>query len=361
MDFRLDDEQDLIVGTIKRFADRQLSEWAADADRAGKPPAKLMDTAGEVGFFVDAVPEAADGMLEGEYSHLTRALRSIELGRACAAQAALLEANVEPALAVGKWGSDAAQKAVFASLTGGGLAATYYDARDELGVEIEGGGLVISGKTHPAPVLGAASHVLLCTSTAVGIVATADAQVEALVPSGWRAAQWGSMICEQTRVPADFVLATGDDARAVRNEILAWHRLNLAARATGVAAAAMAHAAQYGQERVQFEQPIGTFQSLARIQDENETHVEAARLMVLHAAWLLETGNSAAPDAISRARDFAAATVSRATIDAVQIYGGYGFVNDYPVEKLMRDARAFEVLTGNEAFRRVLKRGPQRA
>jgi len=359
MDFRLDDEQDLIVSTIKRFADKELSEWAADADRAGKPPGKLLAMAGELGFLIDAVPEAADGMLEGVYSHLTRALRAIELGRACAAQAALLECNVEPALAVEKWGTDAAKQAVYGSMTAGGLATTYHDAREKLGVEPDGDGFVITGRTDPVPVLAAASHLLLCAKAGVMFVPTKGANIEAMVPSGWRAAQWGAMICDGTKVPANLVLARGDQARAVREEIMSWYRLNLAARAVGVSASTMAHSDRYGQERVQFGQPIGTFQSLARMQDSNETRVAAARLMVLHSAWLLDSGSSEAADAISRARDFASQTVSRATIDSVQILGGYGFVNDYPVEKQMRDARAFEVLTGTEAFRRVLRRGPR--
>src|SRR6266700_4128420 len=109
MDFALDDDQTLIVQTVRRFADRELRNWAADADRAGAPPDKLATTAGGLGFFLDAVPAEADGILEGSYSHLTRALRGFELGRGCAALAALLETNVEPALAVGTWGTQVAK------------------------------------------------------------------------------------------------------------------------------------------------------------------------------------------------------------------------------------------------------------
>ena len=94
MDFALDDDQQLIVETVRRFADRDLRTWAADADRAGAPPDRLSNVAGDLGFFVDAVPASRDGMLEGNYSHATRALRGFELGRGCAALAALLETNV---------------------------------------------------------------------------------------------------------------------------------------------------------------------------------------------------------------------------------------------------------------------------
>src|SRR5437868_6569509 len=100
MDFRLDDEQEMIVQTIRRFADRDLRGWAANADRAGAPPERLPAMGRELGFFVDAVPTAHGGALDGAYAHTLRALRGFELGRGCAGLAALLETNVEPALAV---------------------------------------------------------------------------------------------------------------------------------------------------------------------------------------------------------------------------------------------------------------------
>ena len=98
----------------------------------------------------------------------------------------------------------------------------------------------------------------------------------------------------------------------------------------------------------------GPFESLIRMRDDAQTQIRAAYLFTLHAAWQLDRGLLTAHDAASRARVLAGDAVARATIDAVQIFGGYGFVNDYPVEKLMRDARAFEALHGDERFGRVL-------
>src|SRR5262249_21786675 len=103
-------------------------------------------------------------------------------------------------------------------------------------------------------------------------------------------------------------------------------------------------------------QPIGQFEALIRLRDDAATTTAAARLMVLHAAWQLDRRLPGAGDAASRARVIAGDAVTRATIDAVQIFGGYGFVNDFPVEKLMRDARAFEALLGDERLGRVLAR-----
>jgi alkylation response protein AidB-like acyl-CoA dehydrogenase len=359
MDFALDDEQALIVQTVRRFVDKDVRAWAADADRAGAAPPRLTAVAGDLGFFLDAVPEASGGLLDGPYSHLRRALRGIELGRGCAGMAALLETNVEPALAVGRWGSAAAQAALFGSLTAGGLATTARDSRGLLDVQDDGGGLRLSGKLGPVPALGAASHVLLLANQVLALVPVALGQREAVVPSGWRAGAWGTLVLDAAAIPADLVLARGAAAVEASAEVLTWYKASLAARAAGVSAVAMEHARKYADERVQFGRPIGQFESLIRLRDDADTGSAAVRLMALHAAWLADRikdgpTRAAAHDAASRARVLAADVVDRATIDAVQILGGYGFVNDYPVEKLMRDARAFAQLLGDERFDRIL-------
>jgi hypothetical protein len=350
MDFALDDEQALLVATLRRWSEKQLRLWAADADRAAAPPADLWKSAGELGLLVDAVPEAAGGMLDGAYSHLGRALRGYELGRGCAALSALVESNVEPALAVERWGSAAAKDSLFSALAGGRIAVFANDFYERLAVAAGArGGLTVSGKLGPLPGLAAASHTLLAAGGALFLVALEEGRVAAAAPSGWRAAAWGSLALERVEVAPEMVLG-GADVEAV----LAWYRVSLAARALGVAAAAIEHAAAYAEDRVQFGQPIGRFQSLARMRDSNQTAIAAARAYVLQAAWEIDRGAASAGDTASRARDLAADVVTRATIEAVQIHGGYGFVNDFPVEKLMRDARAFEVLGGNEALSRVL-------
>ncbi|MGE5182299.1 MAG: acyl-CoA dehydrogenase family protein [Acidobacteriota bacterium] len=341
MDFSLDDDQQLIVDTVRRFADRDLRAWAADADRAGAAPDRLAHAAGELGFFVDAVPAEAGGLLEGSYSHLTRALRGFELGRGCAAMAALLECNVEPALAVAAWGDAATKQALFGSLANGGLATFVHDSRGALTVD----GDRFTGKLPPAPALAAASHVLVATGEMLALLPADGMKRTPITPSGWRAAKWATAQLEGHR---------GTLLRGDVQQVLAWARVSLAARAAGVAMAAMEHAEKYGKERVQFGQPIGNFEALIRLRDDATTQLRAAHLMALHAAWQLDRGLPGAHDAASRARVIAGDAVTRATIDAVQIFGGYGFVNDYPVEKLMRDARAFEALHGDERLGRVL-------
>lgn len=352
MEFALDAEQDLIVQTVRKFSERDLRGWSADADRAGAPPERLTSVASELGFFLDAVPADADGLLEGSYSHLTRALRGFELARGCPALAALLETNVEPALAVGAWGSAAAKQALFASLAAGGRATLFHDSRGVLELTAEGNDVRVSGKLGPTPALAGAAHVLVAAHDTLLLVPVDGAT--AITPSGWRAAQWGTLTLTAHRVPAELVLARGTAGTAAITQVLTWARASLAARAAGVATAAMEYAQAYATERVQFGQPIAQFESLIRLRDDALTMAGAARLCALHAAWAIDKGLPTAADLASRARVLAGDTVSKATIDAVQIYGGYGFVNDYPVEKLMRDARAFEALHGDERLGRVL-------
>ncbi|MBA3397200.1 MAG: acyl-CoA/acyl-ACP dehydrogenase [Deltaproteobacteria bacterium] len=357
MDFALDDEQNMIVQTVKRFSDRDLRGWTADADRTGVAPDRLTAAAKDLGFFVDGVPADADGLLDGSYSHTNRALRGFELGRGCAGLAALLETNVEPALAVGKWGSTAVKQAMFGALASGGLAVLAHDSRGTLEIGEAGGELRVTGKLGPLPALAVASHAVVIAKDVLFVVALdarSTVRREAMTPSGWRAAKWGTAQLDGHRIAPDHVLARGVAAAAASAEVLAWARVSLAARAVGVATAAMDHAEQYGIERVQFGQQIGTFESLIRLLDDARTTAFAARVFTLQAASAIDRDLATAGDLASRARVLAGDAVTRATIDAVQMYGGYGFVNDYPVEKLMRDARAFEVLHGDERLGRVL-------
>ncbi len=365
MDLRLSDEEQLVVATFRRFADVEMRKVAADADRAGAPPAGFERAAREqLGVGPDAVPAEAGGLCEGAYSHLARALRGFELGRGCPALAALLEAPVDVALAVGRHGQGGA-RAVLEAIAAGGRAASASDGARRLSVQPSGDAFVVSGALPAVPGLDGASHLLLLVQAPASAVMLLDGesvQRIPIVPSAWRAAAWASATLSDVRVPAERVLARGD--AAVR-EVLAGIRLSLAARAVGAGDAALVHAAAYANDRVQFGRPIGRFESLARMLDRGETLMTAARMMVLRAALLLDragegdAARDAACDAVSRARDFTTEALSRVTVDAVQVHGGYGFVNDFPVEKLMRDARAFDAVTGDEAFERVLVRTGQ--
>ena len=362
MDLRLSDEEQLVVATFRRFADVEMRKVAAEADRLGTAPAGFERGArDQLGVGPDAVPVDAGGLCEGAYSHVARALRGFELGRGCPALGALLEAPVDVALAAGRFGGGAA-RAVLGAIAAGGRATSASDDAGRLSLKgASDGALVVSGVLPAVPALDGASHLLVVAHAEAPVVLLLEAasfEQTPMVPSAWRAAAWARATLSEVRVPPENVLARGHGAA---REVLATIRLSLAARAVGAAEAALAHARRYASDRVQFGRAIGQFESLARLLDRGETLVTAARLMVLAAALLLDQAaddraRDAACDAVSRARDFTSEALSRVAVDAVQVHGGYGFVNDFPVEKLMRDARAFDAVTGDEAFERVLAR-----
>jgi alkylation response protein AidB-like acyl-CoA dehydrogenase len=339
MNFGLDEDENLLVTSVRRFVDRAVKPVAADADRAGEFAKSLLSAATDLGFFVDAVPEESGGLLEGDYSHLARALRGAELGRGCSALAALLEQNVEPALAVARWGSDNLKRTFFGALAEGKSAIFHRD----------------TGATVPIPGVATASFALIARDGGKPLlfVVAVDKNVTPVKPSSWRAAAWGTLRVDG-KIEKDHILAEGAAARRAITEIATWSRVSLAARALGVAREAIACARKYSHERVQFGQPIGRFESIRDICDRNESAIEAAWLLTLKAAWQIDQKQKEAGDNASRARQLAAEVVSRATIDAVQVYGGYGFVNDFPVEKLMRDAPAYGVLGGDEGTHRII-------
>ncbi len=130
-------------------------------------------------------------------------------------------------------------------------------------------------------------------------------------------------------------------------------RPGTAAGAVGVAQAAYEYSVEYAKERVQFGQPIAMNQGVNFMVADMATEIEAARLLVWQAAWLIEQGKRATLQS-SFAKRFAADMVMKVTTDAVQIFGGYGYIKEYPVEKLMRDAKLFQIYEGTSQIQRLV-------
>jgi acyl-CoA dehydrogenase len=130
-------------------------------------------------------------------------------------------------------------------------------------------------------------------------------------------------------------------------------RAGVAAMATGIARAAMEFATNYSKERVQFGVPIAMHEAIQFMIADMATDVEASRLLVWHSAVLLDQGRRNTVES-SHAKRFAADAAMRVTTDAVQVYGGYGFMKDYPVEKLMRDAKIMQLYEGTPQIQRLV-------
>lgn len=347
MQFEFTQDEALIAETFRRFADRNLRPATADADREAKIPAALLAQGAELGLYADAVPERAGGYLEGSYSHRSRALRGLSLGWACPAMGEVFERGVELALLLGEVGGF---DDVLADLATSEGSAVLVRNDGRLGIMADGDRARILG-FFPAVFGASFSKWLAIASLEPGteglyLVNLADCSRTSAVAEAWRAA--GAERLELSGTKARIVTRDADRITRMLDEA----KVSLAARAIGAARAAIEFAEAYAADRVQFNQPIGQFESLRELIDSNRVSIEAGEALVLRAAAELDS-KSGPVTLASVAQRFSADVIRKSAVDAVQIYGGYGYVNEYPVEKLMRDATAFAVRFGSESFERV--------
>lgn len=158
---------------------------------------------------------------------------------------------------------------------------------------------------------------------------------------------------DNVRVPKDHMIGAAGEGFAIAMKTLDASRPMTAAIAVGIGRAACEHAISYAKERKQFGAAIGTFQGIQFMLADMATGVEAARLLTWRSAWLLDQGKSASLES-SMAKRVSADTAMSVTTDAVQIFGGYGYTKEYPVEKLMRDAKLLQIYEGTSQIQRIV-------
>jgi acyl-CoA dehydrogenase len=170
---------------------------------------------------------------------------------------------------------------------------------------------------------------------------------------GQRATDTSAVAFQDVRVPAENRLGEEGEGFKIAMRTLDHTRPGTAAGAVGVARAAYEYSVDYSRERVQFGQPIAMNQGVNFLIADMAAEIEAARLLTWQAAWLLDQGRRATLQS-SFAKRFASDTAMKVTTDAVQIFGGYGYIKEYPVEKLMRDAKLFQIYEGTSQIQRLV-------
>ena len=171
---------------------------------------------------------------------------------------------------------------------------------------------------------------------------------------GQRATDTSAFALQEVRVPAANLIGEEGDGFKIAMATLDATRPGTAIGAVGVAQAAYEHAVAYAKERVTFDMPIAMHQGVNFMIADMATEIEASRLLCWQAAWMLDQGYAAATLYSSFAKRFAADTAMKVTTDAVQVFGGYGYMKEYPVEKLMRDAKLFQIYEGTSQIQRLV-------
>ena len=369
--FALTAEQKELRALAREFADNEIRPKAAEYDVHMTHPVDVIAKAHEVGLMNLHVPEeygglglnAFDGMLAGE-----------ELNRGCSGIGTSIGANglgAGPVIIAGteeqkaQWLPPLLDEAILCSFglsepeAGSDVAklkTTAVRRGDEYVVNgsktfITNAGYaawtVVFAKTDPSTGhRGISAFVVPMDSPGVTIEQHLDKM-------GQRATDTSAFALQDVVVPAANRLGEEGQGFKIAMQTLDFTRPGTAAGAVGVAQAAYELSVEYAKERVTFDVPIAMHQGVNFMIADMATEIEAARLLTWQAAWMLDDGRRATLHS-SFAKRFAADTAMKVTTDAVQVFGGYGYMREYPVEKLMRDAKLFQIYEGTSQIQRLV-------
>jgi acyl-CoA dehydrogenase len=369
--FALTDEQVALRDVAHEFAEKEIRPKAAEYDERSTHPADIIEKAHEVGLMNPHIPEEYgglglsifDGMLIGE-----------ELSWGCSGIAVSIVANMLGSAPVVLAGTDEQKRTWLPPLVESPLLCSFALTEPNAGSDVSGiqttavredDEYVLSGSKMFITNAGHAAWIVVFASTDTSqghrglsafVVPTdlAGVTVEKhLDKMGQRATDTSALAFQDVRVPAENRLGEEGEGFKIAMRTLDHTRPGTAAGAVGVARAAYEYSVEYSRERVQFGQPIAMNQGVNFLIADMAAEIEAARLLTWQAAWLLDQGKRATLQS-SFAKRFASDTAMKVTTDAVQIFGGYGYMKEYPVEKLMRDAKLFQIYEGTSQIQRLV-------
>ncbi len=358
------DDQQMIVETLKKFAESRLRDVAAKCDAEAKPPANLLAESAELGVTMINVPEAYDGIATGEDT-TTNALvaEALAYGDMGLAVAVLAPAGVAATLTA--HGSDSQQKTYLPSFAGEDVPAAavclneprpLFDAlAPQTTAKREGDQVVVNGVKAMVPNAGEAElfvvGVELDGKPALVIIEsdTEGLHVEADPSMGLRGAALGRLVLEDVRVPAENILGGADkspeDLEEAYRDVVRRSRLGWAALACGTAQAVLDYVIPYVNEREAFGEPVSHRQAVAFMVADIKIELDGLRMIMLRGASRADQGRSFAREA-GLAKTYAAEKGMKIGSDGVQLLGGHGYTKEHPVERWYRDMRAVGVAEG---------------
>ena len=371
LNFNLSEEQEMIREMARNFAKKEILPAAEHYDQSDEYPWPIIRKAQKTGLISSNIPEAYGGPGLGV---LEECIINEELAWACSGiQTAIMLNNLAswPILLAGS--ADQKQRYLPRLTTGGQLAA-YGLTEPAAGSDVasilttavrKGDEYILNGTKTWITNAPVASFFIIFAKTdpearhkgmSAFIVERDWAGVTCGKPipkMGQHAAWTGEIVMEDVHVPAANRLGNDGDGFMIAMKVFDRSRPPVAAAAVGVARRALDEATRYAQERKAFGKPIAAQQAISFMLADMAIHVEAAELLVRQAAWLVDNGQSNVKEA-AIAKAFAADTCMKTTTDAVQVFGGYGYSREYPVEKLMRDSKIYQIYEGTSQIQRVI-------
>ncbi|MGJ7497725.1 acyl-CoA dehydrogenase family protein [Variovorax sp. RT4R15] len=371
MDFELSEEQRAFAQTARDFAQAEFAPHAARWDAEAIFPKEAIAKAGELGFCGLYAPESIDGLA---LPRLDATLVFEELAAVDPSTTAFITIHNMATWMLGTWGSEAVRAKWGADLTSGRKLASYCLTEPGAGsdagslktrAELQGGEYVINGGKAFISGAGATDVLVLMARTggggAGGISALA---VPADAPGvsygkkehkmGWNSQPTRTVNFDNVRVPADYLLGSEGEGFRIAMKGLDGGRINIATCSVGAAQGALDAARRYLHERQQFGKPLASNQALQFKLADMATELVAARQMVRLAASKLDAGHADASTYCAMAKRFATDTGFTVCNDALQLHGGYGYLSEFPLERLVRDTRVHQILEGTNEIMRVI-------
>jgi acyl-CoA dehydrogenase len=374
IEFQLTEDQLALQEMAREFAEKEMRPNAAAYDQGHEFPEPVMRKAFEVGFLTCTVPAEYGG---GGLKDLETAIISEELAWGCAGMYTTMMANSLAFTPLLLFGTGEQKKRFFAPFVKEMAFASYCLTEREAGSDTsaikttarkDGDHYVINGSKCFITNGGVASLYVVFANSApekgprglsVFLVprATPGLTVGKVEDKfGHRASNTTELFFEDVRIPAENLIGREGLGFIIAMRTFDKTRAAVGAAGVGIARAALEHAIAYSKTRVQFGKPIATFQATAFKIAQMAMEIEAARLVVWRAAWLMDQGKPNGKES-AMAKCLGSDVAMKNAMETLQIFGGYGYMKDYPVEKLVRDAKLLQIYEGtNEIQRLVISR-----
>lgn len=373
---RLSEEQRLIRDTARSYVREHIAPFAADWDRSGEFPATALRGLAQLGFYGMLVPESYGGCDIG-YASSALVLEEIAAGDA-ACSTIVSVTNSVGCMPILQYGSEQQKSQFLAPLARGEKLAAFCLTEPQAGSDASGlrtraeragehyvlsgtKQFITSGKNADIAIVFAVSDPAAGKRGISAFIVPTDtpgyrvASVEEKM--GQRASDTCQIVLEDCRIPAANLLGEEGQGYKIALGNLEGGRIGIAAQCVGIARAALEAATAYSREREAFEKPLAQHQAVAFKLADMATQIEAARQLTLHAAALKDADEPCLSEA-SMAKLFASEMAERVCSEAIQIHGGYGYLQDFPVERYYRDVRACQIYEGtSEVQKMVISRG----
>jgi len=372
MDFELTEEQQLLQETVRDFAESEVKPLAAQIDRDATFPKETIQKAAELGLTGINVPEQYGGAGLGS---LDTILVIEQISRCCAATGVILSVNnslvCDP---LNKFATEEQKQRILKPLASGEKLGCYALTEPQAGSDasnlrttavLDGDHYVVNGeKVWITNAPEADWAIVFCvTDRSKGHRGLTALMISRETPGyqvgkhedkmGIRGALSAALHFEGCRVPLANRIGNEGEGFKVAMSTLDGGRIGIAAQAVGIAQGAFEAALAYSKERVAFGGPISQFQAIQWMLADMATEIDAARLLTYQAAMAKDSGKRFSKFS-SMAKLFAAETAMKHTVKAVQIFGGYGYSREYPVERSMRDAKITEIYEGTSEIQRLV-------